>query len=526
MPSDLTGKAFFVLASAFLLSSAASLLIGWRYRLAVQRHMQRGRSESQPPGHGAAPLSVPAETNQPPLPHYADNARAARRITTVMLGLCLAMAVSTAAIELAFYSEVGITVRRLVVRSIWGLWLVIPVLGVLWRWTRLRIVAGLVAWLLMTAAIALSQSYATQTGSQLIFALLLDIGLPMAGVMMVGLGGVTRAVAPWLLPLFMLLMSASLAGQEWLAWMVEARPERVKDLLVFTGATPLFLLAMFGPWLLALLPARWLARRIVALYRRHWVSELLWLTAMFWFVDLSFRMLGATFQVGAKALLLYLPLAWIPLMFGLGARAWAPGAPAPMLLVLRVFRRDADVQALFDAVIERWRLTGQTTLIAATDLLSRTVDPAEIFAFLGGRISEQFIARESDVAPRLRSLDLRPDREGRYRINECYCQDNTWKAVLDALVARTQVVLTDLRNFKAGNEGCLHELRVLAQAPNLARVVVLYNADTERVVAERAISMSPSGRFTWIDTSALHRKTRDRVLRALFGGNASRIGQE
>ena len=44
-------------------------------------------------------------------------------------------------------------------------------------------------------------------------------------------------------------------------------------------------------------------------------------------------------------------------------------------------------------------------------------------------------------------------------------------------MAISDVVLMDLRSFKAHNRGCRHELGVLARAPP-ARVVVLVDADT------------------------------------------------
>jgi hypothetical protein len=105
---------------------------------------------------------------------------------------------------------------------------------------------------------------------------------------------------------------------------------------------------------------------------------------------------------------------------------------------------------LFDHVIERWRLTGNTVLIAGTDLVERTVDADDIFTFIDGRLGERFIHSPADV-PRsgLRISNWQPDVEGRYRVNECYCHDTTWQQALAALVRASDVVLMDLRNFKS-----------------------------------------------------------------------------
>jgi hypothetical protein len=187
------------------------------------------------------------------------------------------------------------------------------------------------------------------------------------------------------------------------------------------------------------------------------------------------------------------------------------------LLVLRVFQRDAQVQALFDAVIERWRVTGNTVLIAGTDLVERTLDAGDIFSFLDGRLAERFVRRPADVAARIAAFDLAPDMEGRYRVNEVYCHDSTWQAALDALVAISDVVLMDLRSFKAHNRGCRHELGVLARAPRLRRVVVLTDGDTALAQAQEDAAAAPAGRFVWMDAARVDARQRRRVLGALFG---------
>jgi len=57
----------------------------------------------------------------------------------------------------------------------------------------------------------------------------------------------------------------------------------------------------------------------------------------------------------------------------------------------------------------------------------------------------------------------------------------------------------DLRNFKAKNAGCIHELGVLAKAHNIARVVILTNSETEHSAAQAAVANAPAGRFVWVD---------------------------
>ena len=183
--------------------------------------------------------------------------------------------------------------------------------------------------------------------------------------------------------------------------------------------------------------------------------------------------------------------------------------------MLRVFQHDARIQALFDEVIERWRLSGNTVLIAGTDLLDRTIDADDIFTFIDGRLASRFIVSPADVAARLAAFDLAPDAEGRFRINECYCHDSTWQAARAALVERSDVVLMDLRSFRSHNEGCRHELGVLSKAARIRRVVVLTDGDTDRIAALDATATAQE-KFVWLDTSRPDRAGRREVLESLF----------
>ncbi len=167
-------------------------------------------------------------------------------------------------------------------------------------------------------------------------------------------------------------------------------------------------------------------------------------------------------------------------------------------------------------MIERWRLTGNSVLIAGTDLISRTLDPDDLFTYLSGHLADRFVADAANLSRHLAQLDLRPDPDGRYRVNEMYCFDTTWQAALAALVAHAHVVLMDLRGFQARNLGCRHELSVLAQACDLQRVVVLYDAGTARQVAESDIGEAPAGRFVWLDAERLGRGKADEILAGLL----------
>jgi hypothetical protein len=297
---------------------------------------------------------------------------------------------------------------------------------------------------------------------------------------------------------------------------METSPGVVEGALHYLSAEAVILGAVLAPWMLAILPVVWLSRFVDRLYRRKLFSELTWLMTSFWFVYLTIEVASGMHSAGFHALWMYLPMLWLPVTFYALRKVMEPKSRPPMLLVLRVFQRDREMEALFDAVIERWRLTGNVALIAGTDLVSRTIDPGEIFAFLGGRIDSQFIASVEDIPRRLAAFDLQADIEGRYRINECYCRDTTWKATLDALVDRCDVVLTDLRGFQAHNAGCRYELGILARAGNIARVVVLVDGKTDRAIAAQDTAGAPATRFHWMDVTTRSKGGWREVLQALF----------
>jgi hypothetical protein len=236
-----------------------------------------------------------------------------------------------------------------------------------------------------------------------------------------------------------------------------------------------------------------------------------------WAFSLTDRALTVAIQgYAGTAVAMYLPLLWIPVVMWLAAK-WRPiRERPPTLLVLRVFQQDAQARSLFDHVAERWRLSGNTVMIAGTDLVDRTLDADDIFQFLDRKLAHRFIVSPADITRRIDAFDMTTDVDGRYRVNECYCHDTTWQDALQALVRRSDVVLMDLRGFQAHNAGCRFELATLARASRELRVVVLVDARTDRAVAEETVVSGRHGRFTWIECSHFGASKRREVLAHLF----------
>jgi len=273
---------------------------------------------------------------------------------------------------------------------------------------------------------------------------------------------------------------------------VASPPAWQQALVANLGAYGTLLLFVLLPWVLMAWPVYALASASPGLSRQAFFRPGLPVRCVL-VLALFTNAVTALDTTGPAALIQILAWVWIPLGW-YGLKGWlAPRENPPTLLVLRVFQRDAQVEQLFDRVIERWRLTGNTVLIAGTDVVSRTLDPDELFAYLNGRLAERFVANETEVPRRVADLDMAPDPDGRYRVNECYCFDTTWRPVLAALLAKGRRGAHDLRGFKAKNEGCIHELGALAQARHLQRVVLLHDPHTERPVPTSPWRAPPAG---------------------------------
>ncbi len=153
---------------------------------------------------------------------------------------------------------------------------------------------------------------------------------------------------------------------------------------------------------------------------------------------------------------------------------------APSLLLLRVFALGARSQRLFDALGKRWLRVGNIDMIAGPDLATTAVEPHEFLDFVGGRLSRQFVRDEADLARRVAARALGPDPDGRHRVNEFFCHDDTWRPTMLRLAQAADVVLMDLRGFTRQNQGCRYELQQLLDFVALERVLVLIDAGAPR----------------------------------------------
>jgi hypothetical protein len=167
----------------------------------------------------------------------------------------------------------------------------------------------------------------------------------------------------------------------------------------------------------------------------------------------------------------------------------------PTLLVLRSFSIGSDSERLFDDIGRHWRRVGSMQMIAGIDLVSRTVEPHEFLDFVSGRLSRRFIDGEESLDLRMHERDVAADRDLRFRVNEFFCYDDTWKMVLSRLVHESDAVIMDLRGFSRQNAGCVFELHELVRLVPLTRVVFVTDRRTDEVLLAQALGAGRIGIF-------------------------------
>jgi hypothetical protein len=158
------------------------------------------------------------------------------------------------------------------------------------------------------------------------------------------------------------------------------------------------------------------------------------------------------------------------------------------LLFLRVFGSSSRSEKLFDLLAARWRYAGSIHLISARDVARARFEPDEFLDFLSGRLASAYINAGADLDRRLAGLSLRPDPDGRYRVNEFFCRDDTWQETVTRLMAQSDLVAMDLRGFTSERKGCIFELRTLIDEVPLHRVTLLIDKTTDEPLLRQTLA--------------------------------------
>ncbi|HSL43502.1 MAG TPA: hypothetical protein VK897_08720 [Anaerolineales bacterium] len=160
------------------------------------------------------------------------------------------------------------------------------------------------------------------------------------------------------------------------------------------------------------------------------------------------------------------------------------------LLVLRVFSLGQRSERLFDVLGMYWRFVGSVQLIAGPDLATTTMEPHEFLDFLSGKLARRFIDNDQTLDLRISQMDLTPDYDGQFRVNDFFCYDDTWRMVLSRLVRESDAVIMDLRGFSAQNAGCIFEINELINLMPLGQVVFIIDGSTDEPFLRQVLQQS------------------------------------
>ncbi len=515
--SVIDGHIFFALLIAALLAWVAGSVVANKYAEIVLALMNSGLAPVEQSASSEIAMATAEVRGSRQIETFdlARQNRSARWLLYLAFTfISVVLAGFIAYVAQAIYVEDGFSWRRFILLTWVYAWPAVPSIGLLERWPRWKIVILSLAYMSLAGLLVRLNSGEQQDWSNFSF-WLFGQQVPLLVFVFFMTGAKLRAVAPYLLTVFFLLTMASLLSLNGLAMLIEDEADWLIDWVSSTNAYVVFILFIIAPWLIAIYPVRWLAGRVAQAYQSKYFSEPLYLITGLWTIALIFQAMVLSHQVGLAAYGILSVWAVIPIGILLMNVSLRPRHQPPSLLLLRVFRSDDEIGVLFDSVLERWRYSGNTLMIAGSDLALRTLEPDELFAFLNGRLQDRFINSGEQLNETIRDPDLQADPDGRYRINEFYCFDHTWKTVLAALVEQSACVLMDLRGYTPNRQGCTHELTVLSAQVHLHKIVLLFDGKTDKQAADRLLSDCAT-KIVWIDSEVHGKKLEGEVLTTLL----------
>lgn len=265
--------------------------------------------------------------------------------------------------------------------------------------------------------------------------------------------------------------------------------QAIQEVLLGAAAITSTQVMYYGLFMILVLPVGWvpwrLLQSVASRFQKKRFSDVQLIVDCWWLIvtaDATVTNLANTYGVagivaGVGAFAVY------RVTVGLGLSRLSDSTPSiagtKRLLLLRVFGFQARTETLFDRVAQQWRFHGPVQLIAGVDLAMRTVDPGDILAFVSGRLGERYVKTSDDVGRRMGQLDMQRDPDGRFRVNELYCRDDTWRPTLQALLDASDIVLMDLRSFSSANAGCVYELDQLVSRLAPEQIVFVYDHTTD-----------------------------------------------
>jgi hypothetical protein len=501
------GAIAFILLLAGALTLIAGFVLVRLYRRAVDRAMrQRGQPEieatrapriAQPPELELR-IDQPHGPRDPACAGLAVTLAARRRFVRGAAVYTVAGLAHAAVATLLLFLFAGIEFypwRTAIV--FWAhAWPVVLVLNLFWgpdrRWQAATVLGYFLVLLLLSLPIALSGAVGPLAVGTLMLPPLLQ---PLFLWLITAAPGVflnrrIRSIGPLLLVMMLIAVIGAHAG--FLIMHAEAAQRLLASVAVATG-TPVVAL-FYGVQLLGfalfLVPgwrvAAWLRRR----YEAKRTSDQMITFDAVWLLMSLLECSALAWERGAFGWLGLLAFGAYRLVVVQGMKPLERGAraqPNARLLLLRVFGAQRRSERLFDLFGARWRYRGSIQLIGGTDLATTTLEPHEFLDFLSGRLAQNFIHDRQGLERRLAALDLRPDPDGRFRVNEFFCDGGAWQMTVARLMAWSDLVLMDLRGFSSRNQGCIFELQALIDSVAIDRLILLIDGTTEFPALRRTL---------------------------------------
>ena len=494
--SALTGQLSAILLVAPALALLASLALLGLYRRAVLRSMSARAGSSRtadapsPPVRGTTGTAVleresPVAAGVP----FEDLYRAVRRepwraaAVYAVAGSCYAVVMAAAYIAAWGIGFSPLRYLFLVWTFLWPVVMSVNLVAAATR--RARLATASVYFLVLAAlgAVAISRSPQFDWGQVVVLWLIINL---LATVLLLAfLNRKVRAVGPLVLILMIFAVTGSILVIA-VASSSDAALRSIVSLGLSLGlngpdifiALNLAGFAAFG--LLGLPVLLWIRNR----YERKKMSDQSITLDAIWLLFGIAQSIGLVFEgpawilSGLVAFSVYKAVAWAG--FSLLNRTEAqPRKENARLLLLRVFSLGRRSERLFDALAKHWRHVGSIRLIAGPDLATTTIEPHEFLDFMGGRLARRFIDGPQTLDLRLSEEDDEPDRDGRFRVNDFFCHDDTWRMVLSRLAGDSDAVLMDLRGFSPRNAGVVYEINELVNLVPLENVVFVVDDTTD-----------------------------------------------
>ncbi len=505
MTGQTPGMLWFYFQNAILIAIPASyILLRW-YRWQVAQAMRSGSESATEQDDVAAPPDVGpgASATTAAAASSAGAGAAAERQARRRLGLAyVAAGMASAAVMAGFFlSDLDSEITALRAFTVWYsfCWLLVPTLATLLVVPQRRAsvlllayaaVGFAVVWVWSTfdkVVLGHAQAAPLHNATLLLQFLGLQAWLPYLLILATG-NRKLRSVSPLVLSGLLVFSYSALLLHYVVIASMDVGPLRRLVLGLGGASFPrlLFLLLALPVGLACWYALRWLARRFEA----KAFSDVQLVVDSWWLIAIFIVAVELSSSRGWSALfaLLAFPVYRIVLELCLRMRpAAGAGASHARLLVLRVFGFRSRSEALFDAIAQRWRFVGSVGIIAGTDLVGRTIDPGDLISFLGTRLKRQFVHSLADLSRKLGALDEARDPDGRFRINEFFCFDDTWRETLRALLQRSDLILMDLRGFSAESRGCRFELEQIEANGLRTRTLFVVDDTTDTALLQATV---------------------------------------